>query len=120
MFKDQPPREKLWEKNATLCAQWSQPDEDISYSRVTTLLNKIAQGVLNCFKEKYPNHSIFSTPAETFSYWENNNIDENHWNEDEGTQIMDTLMEYIFGKLNFLPNKLEDTKLEHASIDNVS
>ncbi|XP_029162977.1 uncharacterized protein LOC114934494 [Nylanderia fulva] len=95
-----------------------QPERDISYSWVKTSLDNIALGVLNYLREKYPDHSIFSISAETFTYWKNNNIDENHWNEAEGTQIIDILDEYIFDKLNFRTT-LDHENFEHLCIDNV-
>ncbi|XP_029160237.1 uncharacterized protein LOC114932249 [Nylanderia fulva] len=103
----------------TLLAQYFQPRKDVRYSDVKTSLDRIAQGVLDCLKKIHPHHSIFSTSTAIFSYWENNNIDDNHWNETESVQIMDTLQEYIFGKLNFRSCKLNDSKLEYMCIDNV-
>jgi len=119
-FKEQSHREQLLERGATIVAQWFQPQKDVCYSFVRASLDNIALEVLNCLREKHPDHSIFSTSAENFAYWKNNNIDDNHWNEMEGKQIMDTLEEYIFDKLNFRPNKSKNTDLEYMCIDNVS
>lgn len=110
-------REQLTERVATYLAQFLQPYKDVSYSCVKASLDRVAQEVLICLKKKHPNHSIFLASAETFSYWRDNNIFENHWNEAEGTQIMNTLEEYVFGELNFRPNNLET--LENLCIDNV-
>ncbi|XP_072753427.1 F-box only protein 21-like isoform X2 [Anoplolepis gracilipes] len=104
-FKKQPRRVQLLERLATIKAQQFQPQKDVFYSSVTALLDNMVLEVLNSLREKDPHHSIFSASAENFSYWKNNNIDDNQWNEAEGTQIIDTLDEYIFGKLNFRPNK---------------
>ncbi|XP_072754274.1 F-box only protein 21-like [Anoplolepis gracilipes] len=105
IFLDQPDRVLLLERLATIKAQEFQPQKDVFYSSVTALLDNIVFEVLNSLREKDPEHSIFSASAENFSYWKNNNIDDNQWNEAEGIQIMDTLDEYIFGKLNFRPDK---------------
>ncbi|XP_029665723.1 uncharacterized protein LOC115237064 [Formica exsecta] len=107
------------ERVVTMVAQWLQPEKDVFYSCIKASLDSIALGVLNCLREKHPDHSIFSTSAEMFSYWKNNNIDDNHWNEAEGMQIIDTLEEYIFSKLNFRSSKWDDTNLEYMCIDNV-
>lgn len=109
------------ERAATILSQWFQPEKDILYSFVKASLNNIAQEVLNCLRKKNPDHSIFSMSSENFSYWENNLIDDNHWNEKEGMQIIDALEEYIFQELNFRSNKLSNTKkLEHMFIDDVN
>jgi len=119
-FRKQSHREQLLERSATIIAQCFQPQKDVFYSFAKTSLDNIALEVLNCLREKHPDHSIFSTSAENFVYWKNNNIDDNHWDEMEATQIMDALEEYIFDKLNFRPNKSKNTDLEYLCIDNVS
>ncbi|XP_072763656.1 F-box only protein 21-like [Anoplolepis gracilipes] len=97
---------QVLERSALLVAQHLQSFQKyISYSSITTSLDNIAEEVLNSLKKKLPDHSIFLTPTEHFSYWKDNNIFDNYWNEAEGTQIMDTLEEYIFGTLNFRQNK---------------
>ncbi|XP_029169598.1 uncharacterized protein LOC114943342 isoform X2 [Nylanderia fulva] len=93
--------EQLLEETCTFIAQGIQPRKDVCYTNVSASSDTIAQEVLNCLKVKHPNHSIFSTSREIFSYWKNNNIKDNHWDETESTQIMDTLQEYIFSILNF-------------------
>ncbi|XP_072748591.1 F-box only protein 21-like [Anoplolepis gracilipes] len=121
-FEAQPNKVQLLEQSATLIAE-NLLQKEIFYSSVTAILDSMAVEVLNSLRKKYPNHSIFSTSAENFSYWLENNIDDNHWNATEGTQIMNTLEEYIFGKLNFRPNKVENknwnTQLKYKCIDNV-
>ena len=121
IFKEQPLSKQLLEATATIVAQYIQPQKYVFYSSVEASLDNIAQGVLNCLREKHPDHSIFSTSAAAFSCWKNNSIVDtnNHWNEAEGTQIMYTLQEYIFGTLNFRPSKSEDKNLEYMCIDNV-
>ncbi|XP_029176949.1 uncharacterized protein LOC114945033 [Nylanderia fulva] len=98
-----PERQQLLEEICTFVAKYIQVREDVCYTNVSASLDTIAQEVLNSLRKKHPNHSIFSTSDETFSYWKTNNIEDNHWNETESTQIMDTLQEYIFGTLNFRP-----------------
>ncbi|XP_072766400.1 uncharacterized protein [Anoplolepis gracilipes] len=119
----QPLKVQLLERIATIMAQNFQPEKDVFYSTVTSSLDSITLEVLKSLRQKHPDHLIFSTSTEKFSYWENNNIDDNHWNEAEGTQIMDTLEECIFGKLNFRLNKSENTEwntqLKYKCIDNV-
>ncbi|XP_070167529.1 F-box only protein 21-like [Polyergus mexicanus] len=118
-FYKRPLRQQLLERSATIVAQELQPQKDVSYSRVKASLDTIALEVLIYLTEKHPDHSIFSLSTKIFSDWEKNNIDDNHWNEAEGTQIMDTLEEYIFGKLNFRLPKTRTTKVEYKCIDNV-
>ncbi|XP_072763347.1 F-box only protein 21-like [Anoplolepis gracilipes] len=122
-FEKQPHKVQLLERIATFVAQDIQRQKEVFFSSITAILDSMALEVLNSLREKYPDHSIFSTSAENFSYWEKNNIDDNHWNEAEGTQIMNTLEEHIFGKLNFRPNKVENidwnTQLKYKCIDNV-
>jgi len=121
-FKELLPQEKLLERAAVIVAKWFQPQKDVIYSHIETSLDNIAQSVLNCLKEKHPDHSIFSISAENFSYWRNNNIDDNYWNEVEAMQIIDILEDYIFGKLNFQRKEFESNKakMEYMCIDNVS
>lgn len=110
----------ILERIATLWAQWLQLQKDVCYSCIRTSLDLMTQEVLHYLSEKHPNHSIFSTSAETFCFWKNNNIDNNYWDEAESTQIMDMLQEYMFDKLNYRPCELTDTNLENMCIDNVS
>ncbi|XP_029160232.1 F-box only protein 21-like isoform X2 [Nylanderia fulva] len=112
-----PDNYKLLEQAVTIIAQSIQLQKNLYYLHIKESLDNIVQEILNCLKEKHPNHPIFSISAETRIYWENNNIDENHWNEKEGTQIMDTFQEYIFGKLNFQSNG--GFTSEDMCIDNV-
>ncbi|XP_029173956.1 uncharacterized protein LOC114942702 [Nylanderia fulva] len=114
-----PVKAQLMEWIAFNVAQILQIEKDVTYAYVVKSLDHIALEIQNYLKEKHPGHSIFSTSAETFSYWKNKNIDDNHWNEAEGIQIIDALDEYIFGKLNFRPCKVNDTNLEYMCIDNV-
>ncbi|XP_029679895.1 uncharacterized protein LOC115245628, partial [Formica exsecta] len=119
-YTNQSYKSQLLEQIATMAAQWFQPEKDVFYSSVKASLDSITLEVLNCLRKKHPDHSIFSTSAEIFSYWKNNNIDNNQWNEAEGTQLMDTLEEYILGK--FRPcnwGMFPNTKLEYLCIDNV-
>ncbi|XP_072763399.1 F-box only protein 21-like isoform X2 [Anoplolepis gracilipes] len=122
-FEEQPHKVQLLEKSATIMAQKLQSERNVLYSSIIASLHSIAIGVLSNLREKHPDHSIFSTSAENFSYWENNNIDDNYWNETEGMQIIHTLEEYIFGKLNFRRNKSENTEwktqLKYKCIDYV-
>ncbi|XP_029671976.1 uncharacterized protein LOC115240761 [Formica exsecta] len=117
---EHPVKQQLTEQIATIAAQWFQPRKNVSYSRVKASLDSIALEVLNCLRDKYPNHSIFLTSTKYFSYWKDNNIYDNHWNEAEGTQIMDTLEEYIFDELNFRLPKSRNVKVEYRCIDYVS
>ncbi|XP_072763509.1 F-box only protein 21-like [Anoplolepis gracilipes] len=114
---------RLLEQSATLLAQELQPQKEVFYSTVTASLDSMATDVLNNLRDKHPDHLILSTSAEQFFYWRNNNIDDNYWNEVEGTQIIDTLEEYIFDKLNFRPNKCENIEwniqLKYKCIDHV-
>ncbi|XP_072752355.1 uncharacterized protein [Anoplolepis gracilipes] len=100
-FEEQSDEEPLFELLSTFFAQRFQLQEDVSYSRIKMSLDNIAQEILNCLRQKYPDHSIFSMPAENFFYWRDNNIYKSYWNKAEGTKILDTLEEYLFGELNF-------------------
>ncbi|XP_029179212.1 uncharacterized protein LOC114946728 [Nylanderia fulva] len=112
-------RARLMEWTAFNVAQTLQIEKDVTYAYVVEFLDHIALEVQNYLKKEHPGHSIFSTSAFAFSYWKNNNIDDNHWNEAEGIQIIDALDEYIFRKLKFRPCKVNDTNLEFMCIDNV-
>ncbi|XP_029168627.1 F-box only protein 21-like [Nylanderia fulva] len=118
-FVKRPDRELLLERVATIVANSVQPENDIPYSSVEASLDTITFEVLNCLAEKYPNHPIFSIFGEKFFSWKNNNIDDNHWNEEESAKIMSTLDEYIFGKLNFRSSNSRDTNLKYMCIDYV-
>ncbi|XP_072763363.1 F-box only protein 21-like isoform X2 [Anoplolepis gracilipes] len=122
-FEEQPCIMQLIEQCATFMAEKLQPQKEVFYSTVTASLDSMARDVLNNLRKKHPDHLILSTSAEQFCYWRNNNIDDNYWNEVEGIQIMDTLEEYIFDKLNFRPNNsgnIEwDIQLKYKCIDHV-
>ncbi|KAL6420619.1 hypothetical protein ACFW04_014647 [Cataglyphis niger] len=119
-FLNQSYKYQVLERMFTMVAQFVQPEKDIFYSNIEASLDNIASEVLKCLREKHPDHSILSTSAEIYLYWKNNNIDDNHWTETEGTQIMDTLEEYIFSKFYLNKWRLSsDTKLEYMCIDSV-
>ncbi|XP_029162645.1 uncharacterized protein LOC114934173 [Nylanderia fulva] len=94
-------KEQLLEETCTFMSKYIQVREDVCYTNVSASLDTIAQEVRNRLRNKHLNHSIFSMSDETFSYWNTNNIKDNHWDETESTQIMDTIQEYIFSILNF-------------------
>ncbi|XP_029168220.1 F-box only protein 21-like isoform X2 [Nylanderia fulva] len=100
-FINYPEEQQILEQAATIVAQWYQPRKHVSYSRVKASLTSIAQQVLECLKKEHSEHSIFSTPTELFSFWENNNIDDNQWNIKEGKQIIDTLRKVLFDEVGF-------------------
>lgn len=72
----------------------------MSYSVINTWIDSIAQEVLFRLKNKFPAHSIFSISLEQFSFWRENNINDNYWNEQELKQIMRILEEFIYTDLN--------------------
>ncbi|XP_029164153.1 uncharacterized protein LOC114935467 isoform X2 [Nylanderia fulva] len=111
--------EQLLEEICTFIAQRIQPRKYVCYTNISASLDTIAQEILNSLRKKHPNHSIFFTSDETFSYWKTNNIEDNHWNETESTQIMDTLQEYIFGTLNFRPCISSPENIKYLCIDYV-
>lgn len=114
-------KQQLLEQAATIVAQWYQPRKHVSYSRVKASLANIAQQVLECLKKEHPAHSIFSTSAELFSFWEHNNIDDNQWDSIEGKQIIDTLRKVLFDEVGFSGTWLfvnpEITNPKHTLID---
>lgn len=117
-------KQQLLEQTATIVAQWYQPRKHVSYSHVKASLTNIAQQVLECLKKENPEHPIFSTSAELFSFWEHNNIDDNEWDSKEGKQIIETLREVLFDKAGFSGNWLYVTPQiynpQHTLIDFVS
>ncbi|XP_072763512.1 F-box only protein 21-like isoform X2 [Anoplolepis gracilipes] len=123
-IEDQPRTARLLERCVTCVAQELQPQKEVLYSTVTATLDRMAREVLNNLRKKHPNHPIFSPATEGFLlYWRDNNIKDNCWDEIEGTQIMDTLDEYMFNKLNFRPNELGNIEwniyLKYKCIDYV-
>ncbi|XP_072744476.1 F-box only protein 21 [Anoplolepis gracilipes] len=100
-FVNYPEKQQLLEQAATIVAQWYQPRKHVSYSHIKASLANIAQQVLECLKKEHPTHSIFSTSAELFSFWEHNNIDDNQWDNIEGKQIIDILRKVLFDKIGF-------------------
>ncbi|XP_072758050.1 uncharacterized protein [Anoplolepis gracilipes] len=99
--------ETLLERYATMLAQKLQFQKVVTHSSVKESLDKITFEVLNCLREKHPDHSIFSMPAEDFHYRIN---DENCWNETEGAKIINSIGDYLLGKLNFQLNKSKELK----------
>ncbi|KAL6427806.1 hypothetical protein ACFW04_008324 [Cataglyphis niger] len=97
-FMNMPKTKFLLEKQFTIVAQYFQPH--VSCSILTTWFDNIVHAVLFRLKNKYPSHSICSTTSEQFSFWRDNNIYDNFWNETESQQIICILEEYIFSELN--------------------
>lgn len=96
-FMNMPTTKSIFEKQLTIVAQYFHPH--VSYSVVKIWLDGLAQAVLFRLKKKYPRHPICSTTLEQFSFWSDNNIDDNFWSEIESRQIMCILDKYIFLEL---------------------
>jgi len=62
-------------------------------------LNDIVQIVSSRLKNKYATHSVFSTSSKQFTFWRNNNINDNFWNPKDTNQIISILEETIFSEL---------------------
>nr|XP_012219077.1 PREDICTED: F-box only protein 21-like isoform X2 [Linepithema humile] len=99
-FINYPEKQQILEKALFSFAQWYQPEKYVSYSYVSTSLDKIAQQVLECLKNKYFAHPIFKISIEQFSVWKYNNIDDNHWNSIEGKQIIESLCKVLHNELH--------------------
>ncbi|XP_012214429.2 F-box only protein 21-like isoform X1 [Linepithema humile] len=104
-FLNYPEKQQILEKAVFIVAQWyqpvHQPQKYMSYLYVSTSLHKITEQVLECLRIEYPAHPICSISEEQLSFWENNNIDDNHWNSIEGRQIIESLCKILYDKLRF-------------------
>ncbi|KOC67221.1 F-box only protein 21 [Habropoda laboriosa] len=118
-FISLPPKQQTLERGATILAQWSQPERDVSYLAISSTLDNIAEQTKKLLKEKYPAHPIFSVPAETFIFWKNNIIDDNQWNVLESNQVTDALCEVLFKKLGFYGKAEMYYNYENSFIDRV-
>lgn len=96
-FINKPEKKQFLERLLTIVIEYFQPH--VSYSTINIWLDDIVQEVLSRLKKKYPAHSIFSTSSEQFSFWRNNNIDDNFWEPTEARQIMREIEEFIFSEL---------------------
>ncbi|XP_001601019.1 F-box only protein 21 [Nasonia vitripennis] len=118
-FIELPVEKQLLEKGAVLVAQWSQPERHVTYSYVCDMLDKIVEQAKEVLKERYPSHSIFTTPAKQFAHWKNNNIDDNQWSTEETKQVMSALCEVMFNRLGFHGNSEMYYSSENSFIDKV-
>lgn len=118
-FINLPPREQILERGATIVAQWSQPEQHVSYSHISLLLDDIAEQTKSLLREQNPTLSIFSVPEEQFLIWKHTNIDDNQWNIVEARQIMDVLCKVLFHKLGFHGNSEMYYSSENSFIDRV-
>ena len=119
-FISLPPKQQTLERGATFVAQWSQPEKNVSYLAISSILDNIAEQTKEFLREQYPGHSIFSVSNERFNFWKNNIIDDNQWNVTETRQITDALCEVLFVKLKFYGNSKMYYWLEKSFIDHVS
>lgn len=119
-FISLPPKQQILERGATIISQWSQPNKHVSYSRISSLLDNIADQVKELLRQQYPAHSIFSAWTDQFTYWRNNIINDNQWSVTETRQITDVLCEVLFEKLGFYGNSEMYYSSENLFIDCVS
>ncbi|XP_018351420.1 PREDICTED: F-box only protein 21-like isoform X2 [Trachymyrmex septentrionalis] len=129
-FISYPKEQQLLEEAATIAAQWYQPQKYVFYFEVVASLDNIAQLVLKHLKKVHWDHPIFSISAKQFSFWKNNNINDNQWNKKEEEQIINMLQIVLFDELGFsglasnvlykLENILIDCVLENKVGDAVS
>ncbi|KAK1133940.1 hypothetical protein K0M31_011727 [Melipona bicolor] len=118
-FISLPLKQQTLERGATFVAQWCQPEKNVSYRAISSILDNIAEQTKEFLREQYPGHSIFSVPNERFNFWQNNIIDDNQWNVTETRQITDALCEVLFVKLKFYGNSKMYYWLEKSFIDHV-
>ncbi|XP_043512452.1 F-box only protein 21-like [Frieseomelitta varia] len=118
-FISLPSKQQTLERGATFVAQWSQPEKNVSYLAISSILDNIAEQTKEFLREQYPGHSIFSVSNERFNFWKNNIIDDNQWNVTETRQITDALCEVLFVKLKFYGNSKMYYWLEKSFIDHV-
>lgn len=118
-FISLPPKQQTLERGATIVAQWSQPERHVSYSTISSALDNIAEQTKELLREEHPAHSIFSIPAERFTFWKNNIIDDNQWNILEARQVTDALCKVLFTKLGFYGNSEMYYSSENSFIDRV-
>ncbi|EZA53435.1 hypothetical protein DMN91_004510 [Ooceraea biroi] len=122
-FINRPVEQQLLEEAATFFSQWYQPNKDISYSRIQKELNNITEQVMQQIRIEHPTHPIFSASHEQLSFWKNNNIDENQWNNEAGRQILDvlckTLFQLSFQGLGEQAYRSRTFRREHVLIDHV-
>jgi len=102
------PKEKqLFERLIIIMAQYCKPC--VCYSVTKSFLDDFAHEVLSLVKERYPRHSIFSTSPEQISFWRDNNIERNFWNQTEAIQIIEILQEFMSEHGVYKLNKLLTT-----------
>nr|XP_012214428.1 PREDICTED: uncharacterized protein LOC105667291 isoform X3 [Linepithema humile] len=125
-FLNYPEKQQILEKAVFIVAQWyqpvHQPQKYMSYLYVSTSLHKITEQVLECLRNEYPAHPICSISEEQLSFWENSNIDDNHWNSIEGRQIIESLCKVLYDKLCFRGTVFytsESNILKYSCIDRV-
>ncbi|EZA58456.1 F-box only protein [Ooceraea biroi] len=97
-FVNRPPKHQLLEEVLTFIIQWFDPETNVSYSHIGRDLDNIARTVMKRLIGKNPKHPIFSVSDEQFSSWKYNNIYENQWNNSEGRQIIDILLNILLYK----------------------
>lgn len=115
------PKEKLLlERQLTIIAQYFLPC--ITYSVIDTWLENIVQKVLSCLKTEYPKHSAFSLSSEQFSFWRENNINDNFWEPTESRQIIYIIQEIMFSETGaiYLCRLFETLDVKTKYIDYVS
>ncbi|EFN67914.1 hypothetical protein EAG_15650, partial [Camponotus floridanus] len=96
IFMSMPKEKLLLERQLTIIAQYFLPC--ITYSVIDTWLENIVQKVLSCLKTEYPKHSAFSLSSEQFSFWRENNINDNFWEPTESRQIIYIIQEIMFSE----------------------
>nr|XP_012215529.1 PREDICTED: uncharacterized protein LOC105667961 isoform X2 [Linepithema humile] len=113
------PVQQILEEAATILAQCHQPKRYVSYIYVRKSLDNIAQQVFECLKNEYPTHPILSISDEQFSFWKDNNINDNHWKNKEVKQILESLCEVLQNKLGFqnCGESAASFSLEYSCID---
>ncbi|XP_067211787.1 F-box only protein 21-like isoform X1 [Linepithema humile] len=105
-FMNYPKQQQILEDAAVILVHLYQPLNFLSSRSVRRSLDNIAQHVLEYLKNECPTHSIFSISAEQFSFWKYNNIDDNHWNNTEARQILESLCKVLHNKLGFRENSI--------------
>lgn len=99
-----PADEQILERGAVLIAQWCQPHINVTLDDISRRLDDIADLVRSILFNTYPNHPLFSTPAELTNQWKYRNLSRNQWCNTESRQVMDIMGVVLYKQLGFHGN----------------
>lgn len=114
-FEQLPKQKQTLEAVGTFFANWFQTGEDELKEECGTMLDVIADHVMEVLKNYNPSHPLFEVPEDLRNQWQDGNLTENQFDAKDSKEILTYLSLVLFDLREFL---VETTRMPNAEAVN--